>query len=414
MAIFGLQEELNLNIEEKENKSITPSFEYDRVNNELKAYIASYKWEVTYFHRNITSDEHLTQFDPDLDPSLQDYNRIDDFELKVDNPITGDTNYFTGSAFLDADFIPNPNDVFIAKILDGKSILFQVRSVEKNDYNNDRIFKILFELYAEIAGEDDPIIVTLLNSTVNEFVYNKDYRKTRTQPLYKKEEVNDRQTFYKILNGLMESWNRDFINPDTNFFIGYKRGNSVVYDPQLETFIRDTIGMDNLNPKVEIVELEDKKISILDYIIKENIAKTRIEKFLYYTYPGDVYKDPYLFSLAYIQVDEFVDVNREAVLPPVNEIVDDYFPKVEDETYVFRKSVYDELLNPDFNLNNITYTKFEQTIIAMMNGSPIDKKILANLTERVYNLEDRERFYFIPILIYVIKYYLTTFTVSFL
>jgi hypothetical protein len=412
MAIFGLSEDLDLTIQNKEDKSIVPMFESERVDEEIRSYIAGYKWEVTYFHRNITESDLVTEYDPNLDPALQSYNRIDNFIINVDQPL--DQELMNGSGIIDLTEPVNTNDLFIAKISDGKSVIFNITNVEKVDYNNDKVFKVDYSAYGEITGLDDPQLTTLLKSTVNEVTFNKDFRRTKTQPFYTKSEVTDRKTFYKLMNDLISMWSDKFINQDTNFYMCYIQDGSVTYDPQMETFIKDTIGTDSLTDKLEIIEVNDRKVSILDLIVREDIGRARVNKYLSTRDTKDDTVNPYLNSLSYIQVDEILDVSKYSVYEKTDTTINAYFPKVETEHYIFRKQVYDAILNPELIIDHVTHTKFEQLLIATLNGDTIRKETIMELYDNIFDLPDEEQFYFIPILTYIMKYYLTTFTINFL
>ena len=414
MAIFGVEEEIKYNVTHKEDRSIVPMFQSDRVNDKLKAYIVGPKWNVTYFHRNVTNEDFVTQYDPNLDPTLQNYNRLDDFVINVDSPIESGTNDLQGNGYIDGGFIPNPNDIFIAKLLDGKSIIFTIKNVTKTDYNNDTIFHVDYELYAELAGADDPLLVTLLKSTTDEFIYNKDYRKTRTQPIYTKEQYHDRNDLYASINSLLDHYTHTFITPSTNYYLAYMHNNKVTYDAQLFSFIRDTIGINNLPDNLSVVEINDHNISILDLLIAHNPSTSRLHKYLTHVPVRELNNDPYMFSLSYNNVDVYVDVSHKPMLDQVDRLINSYYPKLEQSTYIFRPSVYEEILNPDLNLNSTTYSLFEQLVIATLSGSPITKNNITTLIDNVYQLPEPEQFYYIPILIYIAKYYIATYTVEFL
>jgi len=412
MPIFGLNEEIELNLEEKQDQSLVPMFDSERTNEELRSYIAGYKWEVTYFHRNVNEDAFVTQYDPNIDPALQEYTRIDNFVINVETPL--DSGIGEGSGIIDLGTVPNPNDIFIAKMMDGKPVMFAIRGITKPDYNNEKVFKVDYINIGEITSNDDPYLVTLLKSTVNDYTYNKKYRVTKTQPLLTRKEVSDKKTLFKVIDDLVTYWSNKFITKDTNFYLAYKDGERTVYDPQMETFIRTTIGINNLSDRIETVEIPDKKISILDLFINENIGKGRVNKYTNFMDTSDRSNNPYLFSLDYIQVDDIIDVAKYPQFEEVNDTINSIFPKIEAESYIFRKSVYEALLTPEMMLNNVTFTKYEQLVIATMNGDTIKKETILEIYDNIFNIPDEEQFYYIPILIYIARYYINTFTVKFI
>jgi len=49
----------------------------------------------------------------------------------------------------------------------------------------------------------------------------------------------------------------------------------------------------------------------------------------------------------------------------------------------------------------------------MVTNNTVSKEDIRLVYENIYDLPDEEKFYFIPIFIYILKYYLITFTVKF-
>ena len=417
MAIFGLNDEIQETVIAKEDKSLVPAYESERIDERLVSTISGFSWIVTYFHRNVIDINLVTQFDPNLDPTIQDYIRVDELEIKVDTPINSGTNELEGSGVLDIDFIPNPNDLFITKLPDGRSIAYVIKSVERFNYNKDNLFNISYSLYKEITDIKDEFMSSLIKSTTEELIYNKDYRLNNTKPLFTKKEVKDREDLYNKINILLTDWTNEYIKPDTKFYMGYRnKDNELIFDPHIEDFIRDTIGLNNIPNKIELAGVENTTINILTCLVDDKIPKNRIMRYVTYVKSSKFGTNPYLFPLYYTGINKIITVTQieDDTVQSVDDVINEYYPKVDNVNYIFRNRVYDFIFNLQSDGEFETLTKFEQLFITTINGNTIDKKDIDEVYEYIFKLPLVEKFYFEPILTYIIKYYITTFTVAFI
>ena len=411
MAIFGIKNEINEVIEEKNEKSIVPTYESDVKDTELLSLISGFKWVVTYFHREVKDNKLVTQFDPNLDITAQNFNRIDDFVIRVDSPLpAGPITDLNGSGIVDVNIIPSPNDIIVSKLMDGRTILFNVTNVGRINYNNNDIYHIEYKAYSEVKDNKDERFQALLKSTINEFEYNDKYRLNNHQPLYTKKQAKEKRKIGDEITKLVDYWQAKFITPDNNFYIGYRNKDESIYDPYLERFIKKVVGINNIN-RIETIDLDDNNVSILDKIMDDDLSVNRISEYTDFKNTNEFGNNPYLFSISYTGLDECIIVSPVDIYEDLNETIDINFPKVELGHYIFRKVIYDAIKGNDLNFS--TLTKFEQLFITVMNGSIITDNVIIDLIDKSYGLPDKEQFYFMPILIYIAKYYVTTFTVEY-
>ena len=417
MAIYGLntiKEETQAIVEEKEDRSLVPTFQSDRVNEEVRSFIGGYKWDVTYFHRVIDNMDQVTEYDFNLDPTLQDYVRIDNLRLTLDSPLpAGIGDDLKGTAYIDVDIIPNPNDLFIAKLMDGKAVIFVIESVTRVNYNNDNLFRIDFALYGEYDSVDDNLISKLLDSTTEELVYNPDYRRKHDEPLYTKEDYLERNEGYKRINKLINLWRNSFIKPSNQYFIGYRDDNNqFIYDPQMSEFIKDIIGYTNISVDIEEPNIIDREYSLLDYLVNPEIPKGDVLEFCKIERPKIVTINPYINNIPYSIVAKVVKLSPDEIKYEDLGIVNEIFPKVPKGRYIFRKEIYDVFYEEEIETNNLTV--FEKQFLAMITNNVMDANMLKEIYDNIKWLDTTEQFYFIPIVIAMIKYYITTFTVEFI
>jgi len=419
MAIFGLDTTIREEIIRKEDSSIVPLMETKRLNEDFLVGLTGYSWEVTYFHRNITNYSLVTQYDPGLDISLQELTRINKTVLKVEDPLPqASENGLTGSAILDISVIPTYNDIFLTKLPDGRTGLFVVTNITRFNYNQEKIFKIDYELSQAFTDVNDVTLVKILSAVTETFTFNKDYRKDNATPLFSSTDISNRNKVIGYINKLVTFMADKFIIPTTNFYLAYidNIDSKAYYDIHMEQFIKDTIGINNFSPMTETIDLDCTDISILDYIVKTDYLPSRIKRYVNNNSSTSYTSNPYLFSLTYNDIDfvtTVTDINDTSITSD-NAIVNTIFPKISNKNYIFRDVVYDVINGVDISTVVNDLTKFEYLFLNMITGNVITDIIITEVYNEIYKLDDKEQFYFIPILNYIIRYYILTFTVKYI
>ncbi len=415
MAAFGIEEELNDNLDRMEDKSIVPYFKADRQDEELLATINGYKWKVTYFSRQVNEDNLITQYDETLDPLLQDFVRINDFIINVESALTvAPAADMDGSGIIDINIIPNPNDLFLAKSPDGKLIYYAITGISKLNYNNENLFRVTYKLQSQVVDVNDQLYTTLMSSTTEELFYNEDYRNSNTKPLFNEKEQVEREAVTRDITKLTNFWFKTNINLENHRYVAYKDLNSVqtVHEPFIEAFLFEVFGRSNFPSNTRFVNTPVLEDTILTLLLRNDVDKDIIAKELLLKDSATFGTNPHLNTLLYSGVDYIVDVSLTPFefIPPDDRVIDDFYPYVNCKTYLFREKFYSKLLDP---LLTIELTVFETLILAIINNAVLDYAIIKDLIDKSFKLPKKEAFYFQPILIHILKYYMTTFTTSF-
>jgi len=422
MAIYGLETksaEINDIIKQKEDRSLVPLYESENVDSLVRAFIDGYKWPVTYFHRVIDDMDQITEYDPELDPTLQNYVRINNLTLYLQSPLpegTGDN--LAGEAIIDLDIIPNPNDLFIARLLGGKIVMFSIEDVQRINYNNDNLFSVSFKNYGEYDSEDDPLIVSLMRSTTEELTYNEKYRIDSTQPLYTPDDLNLKKDILFKIDSLINLLNTKFVNRKTQFFYGYiDKDSKLIYDPHMYKFIKKAIGFMYFKKVPERVDITDNESVILDYMLDLTISKILIAENVRLSVFGDnnnlIKTSPYLDNTMFTLIDKVVDIVEEEVSYKDNGNINELYPYLPTGKYIFRKEIYDVILR-DKIIDKDKLTLFETIFLSFINRVPIEYDDLELLYTNINKLPNAELFYYVPILITILNWYVTTFSVPFI
>ena len=422
MAIFGLDtksSEIDQVVRDKEDKSLVPLYQSERIDDRVRAFLEGYKWRVTYFHRVIDTMDQITEYDPNLTPDLQDYVRIDNLTLYLESPLPASIpDDLAGTCLIDINMDPNPNDLFIAKLLDGKAVIFVIEDVTRISYNNDNLFQVTFKVYAEYDSLDDKIFKTLQESTTEELIYNEKYRLTADQPLYTKDEFEIRKDVYSKIDKLITLLDNKFISYKTQFFYAYLDDEkNIVYDPNMFEHIKTSIGLTYFKNKPERVNIKDPDLTILDYMLNLNISELLISENVEITSTGDkvnsIYVSPYLDNTIYTRIGRIVNVTTEPKDYKDNGEINEIFPYIPDGKYIFRKEIYNVIKRgKDVDADKLTL--FEKVFLSFMAREPIEYNDLLVIYENLIDLPAKELFYFAPIYLNILHWYVTTFTVPFI
>lgn len=169
----------------------------------LLTHVEGASWTVVYYSQVLDSDNALSGQNMDRDPSLQQYKRITQFELKVTTSLTqtqdettkqftltGQANVYPGT------IIPNEGDMFLADIGDGREGVFQITSSLRNTIYKDAAFTINYSL---TAYSDEQRVGDLNQKTIERLTYVSDFLIHGQNPLLVESDV-------VLLNSLNQSF----------------------------------------------------------------------------------------------------------------------------------------------------------------------------------------------------------------
>jgi hypothetical protein len=113
--------------------------------------IDGYNWPVTFYSQILAADDSPRRLDLHLSPTLQQYVKINNLLVVADDepdPST-DLNTITtleGIAKIYPSVIPNPGDMFIGNLRDGRSALFVVTHVVRQGYLSGSVREITYQM----------------------------------------------------------------------------------------------------------------------------------------------------------------------------------------------------------------------------------------------------------------------------
>lgn len=397
-------------ITEQENKSIMPHIQSERVNTSMLTVLPGSKWHITYFKRVVDDNSLEIQYDPAQDISTMDFLRINNMVIYVDSALpTTESTDVTGSGIIDASFTPNPNDIIISKTPIGRIIMLTVTSVATVNYNSTDIYKIGYKIFKIVNDITDEVYTKLLKATSSIVRYNEEHRINHQPAITDEEEAVKRKKLVEHIERNLSLWDKTFIKADTGYNISYIENNKIIYDNYLANFLFTFIGKTVISNNVILVPYEDKTYSIFDYLLG-NVSIEVVNKYLTLIAPENLGKYKSII-LKYLDIDYFIVLNNDNIELSNEDTDNILFPPLGKDTYILRDVMYEILKGktPD-----TTLTKFELVLLDVINKNVMDINGVLELNEALSTLSKKEMFYYIPLMNYITKHYLVTFSVKFI
>lgn len=154
----------------------------------LLAYIEGSTWKVNYYSQVIDAANDLRGQDPGQLGTYQQYKKIIGLEIKVNNPLSwvqsNDTKMFTvtGNAHVHSGLIANDGDMFEADVGDGRRGVFAVTLSEKKSILSDSVYYIEYSLIY-YTDDNTSRFTDLNNKCVQTLYYLKDFVAKGQNPL---------------------------------------------------------------------------------------------------------------------------------------------------------------------------------------------------------------------------------------
>lgn len=179
-------------------------------------YAGGSTWEVEYFSQVLGTDSEPQPHQVDRSAPYQQYALIKGFELRVTSPLTPSQDpesrsmILEGSALVPTGLIPNKGDCFFADIGQGREGHCTVTSVEKKTHYKQTVYSISYEV-TDYSDHDVSELRTDLDSKIVKlFHFVKDHNYLGVNPLMLTEDFNFRVTFQKAYEQLVHYYFADF------------------------------------------------------------------------------------------------------------------------------------------------------------------------------------------------------------
>lgn len=162
----------------------------------LLSHIEGTPWTVTYFKQVITKDTELRELDISQPKIYQTYVKIDKLELSVTSPIESsydtDTGIstITGESLVYPSLTPNAFDYFVAELLDNRLGIFKITNVDRKSHNKKTVHGIEYDMVG-FSDDNEEFYNNLISKISSTYVFNKHLLKNGKHPLITSELNND-------------------------------------------------------------------------------------------------------------------------------------------------------------------------------------------------------------------------------
>jgi hypothetical protein len=401
----------------------------------LMPFVEGYSWSVTYYSQVLGAADPVMPLQLGADPTLQQYLKIKNFELKVTDELSFEfakerqAEVFEGSAIIYAGNItPARHDLFIADIGRDRFMIFTIMDVTPRSALAERAFEIRYRSYEFL---NDSIERELEVRVVDSAEFHKEFLIHGQNPVLRQDTVNGIRGLQSYAAQLLATFVDDFVDQESRFILIPDQEQST-YDPYLTEFLRKILNtsehpiLRKLNyPNFRnVIELNvntvwdsllfkpsrriHKKMSIVSSWVLRN---TPAFGGIYYStvlrvaYP--IHVEGRTLTYYPLRSGKPLEGDLESNLPDGTSIdleshigegreIPDIHPVGTDDYYVFSKAFYEN--------DQEQQSKLERLTLKMLERKTIDPVEFITLASKTENWDSLERFYYTPILIAIAQY----------
>jgi len=405
---------------------------------DLITHIEGAKWEVTFYIEVTTTDAGTSGKSLNIPAAYQSYKRIDRMELRVQDPLSTsmDTKInsatVTGSSLVYPGVVPNIGNLFVAKMGDGRYGVFQVTNVEAKTIYLNSAYLINYMLLKFLTEEDKK---DFARKTVEEYVFVRAFMQYSRDPLVSKKDFERYGNLQNALSEIKRYYcDKFFASGRSTFLIPDQQ--PIVIDTYLVRFLLRILESGD-HPVVSrcrswtIGDAIDRDRSIWDAILDRN--KTYLYTCFSRATPQSVSVlsgNNYSFTLRYSGISQFMmPIDREEyadnsrLLPIssspglVNKISDTKNLMgmlgdrlIDDSPFgqlplitPFESLKGSYVVSEEFYTDMSATSSFEAMLSDYINNRPVDPDVLTTLVATYHGWGLLERFYYLPILMAVLK-----------
>jgi hypothetical protein len=421
----------------------------------LLTFIAGASWTVEYYSSVLGKDSELKPEATDLAAVYQQYTKIVSLELKVTKGLESSQDAQTkvmtvnGSANVYPGLIPNMNDMFIANDADGRRLVLTITNSTKMSIQEDAAYAIDYMVvgYADAPIGTPPVTrqADLNRKTLKTIHFLKDYLYHGRNPFMIEEDYYRMSDLSKLYRRLLADFLGTFFSTEYQCLLVPDQA-MPTYDPFMNDKVLAWFSQDEhpylqrIKPLNVNSDLVFKSTTVLDAIeqMDANLLATSIWSVLLantgylrdypalngifwsgvrqVVYPQDRrtdvdrnYEGPYASTVygqrlqkggpRYRTMERVIVENNLGdinYIPENDHTLPDIVPVTASSHYIFSKNFYQRSGGP-------LPSNFEVMVSEALEGKAIDGVVLARLATNAHLWQNLERFYYVPILLALIK-----------
>lgn len=406
---------------------------------QLLTHVSGMRWELKgYWSQYLGMDDDTESQSLDREAVFQSYLKIEKFEMRVSQPLditVDDTSRefaLEGSATMYPGFIPNQGDMFVAEIGDGRDMIFTISQVEKKTMLLDAVYEVS---YHSIDYATPERLEDLNSKTVKTVTFVKDFLALGKDSFLVASEYHALEKIRKWMSVLPKEYIKEFFVEEHGTLLVPEQPNTL-YDPFLATFVHTTMSTHR------IIEFQRLRLLNCDtgtdagyttlfdtflnrdergldfaqlFLIPFNVATVkRLPTYASVHYSG-------IINVMFPKDDKSLGAHTETVLTPsparnfnrpvnLKTLIHDTTlegiatpdlvnvvsikPVTCDEYYVLSKAFYEQ--------NPVEMSVLELMLSKYYTRTPLDISALLSLCERSVYWGKLERYYYIPLLCFLL------------
>lgn len=408
----------------------------------LSTYLGGMKWACDYYSQIQGRDSAAASFDADRAAPFGQYRVVRGFEIVVASELSGTQNTSdgggfsrTGSGHIYSIITPQLGDVFIADIGGGQNAALMITSATRMSIYPESPTTVEYK----IKDYADEKFLKALNSRVQEtYFFSKENYRNGVKCLLTEEEVRITQRLGEAYFRLMNLYLRDFFSEKFQTLLVPGQA-APTYDPACTHFVRSILATGDHPRVIQITQLGvshdvfSNELTLWDaiatrdanllYSVAKKMTLAPISMFRTFPWMASIYYSGIKQVVSPVDVGYSVDKeNRQphegmpfikaqvrqrdidSILPALG--LDDMEPHpdkeqtrfihrvVKDEYYVFSKAFYEDTAGKSM---------LEGMVLDRIRGNAINLSDLADLADYARKFDNLERYYYIPIILTLIK-----------
>jgi len=405
----------------------------------LLAYAEGAPWTVNYYSQLLGKNNDLKDYDPGQPELYQQYLKIHHVELRVTAPLSSSyinetgVSQVQGSAYLPSCITPNVGDVFLTSVDNGDDALFRVTLVERKSHNRESLYYIEYSLYGLIPQH--PEWLELIEQKVQrEYYFHKDRLIDGLDALVTPHQHERISQAEQRLRDIVTYYFKTFFNRLYSTLV-LPNQSTTFYDPLL---VRYLLRMVDSNTTPEIIHLNNLSIEDdaylsqptlwdamleqdygqLEYINRQmgfvtsraffrmpSLATARYQRMNYILYPLDA------DTSVTLGIDPLPKeaIEEDLVAAPSHHGLADMLYNeyiYENTTIRLLPSLFEEnyyVLSPAFYTGTGTKSLLEVLVLRYLKHEALDLQQLLVLLKNYTQWNRLEQFYFLPLVIAMLK-----------
>lgn len=387
-------------------------------------------WPVrAYYRRILGTNDTMELFDAGNVNPTQQYQKIENLVISVISPLQprqdSQSKAFDiqGGGNISNSIIPNQYDVFIAEIGDGDFGIFSLISSERKSHNKVAAYAVEYQMLYRLTPELQEI---LDNKVTETFVYDERRIAVREDPMMTKEAHNRFVSVLEAIRHIQRTYPLDFYDKGSQS-LRVPVKNTYTHDAWLTNFARNIGCMDERNSYTIYPHppYRPDDVRTVWWALENNIEPRHVSSkfkkyhassfagmmrpgsigwsvFDYTLFPADI--DPLNISRAHpgkavihpLPLDKSQGFEPEISDTTVSDLDTNlpYVLPIDDDYYVFSEKFY----------GGGAASLLEHLMRCYLKHIPITPQDTMAVTQRVLDLPDLERFYYLPVCVLLLMY----------